>query len=350
MKQQRAEATAVTQQAGDAARDARPAAPWRQRWEELDMLRGLALCGIIFVNAATIARLSMGHDGIIEPGQRMLGILAHQRFFPIFAFLFGVSFGIMWLRWSGAQQRPRLMLLLRSVALGILGAAHQVFQPGEALLPFAIVSLVILIPSTWLPGWAMLVLAVGLLVPGVLSGGSLLLPGLTLIGFWLVRSGHLFAVLRLSTRALALVTAGAIALAVPALLWQERDPINAGFSIAGTVAGLLGAAAYCLIFLLLFRIPGVRRVLTETLGSLGRLSLSNYLAVTIVLCSGLALAKAIGVMPADGPGWTLTMWSCVAILVVQMLLSRAIVRAGRQGPAEMALRRFSRLGSGRRVS
>lgn len=350
MNQGRAEATTDTQHTGASASEDRPTAPWRQRWEELDMLRGLALSGIIFVNAAAIAQLSMGHDGIIEPGQRMLGILAHQRFFPIFAFLFGVSFGIMWLRWADTQQRPRLMLLLRSLALGVLGAAHQVFQPGEALLPFAIVLLVILLPATWLPTWAMLVIGAGLLVPGVLAGGTLLLPGLTLIGFWLARSGNLFALLRLPTRALAPVTAGAIALAVPALLWQERDPLNAGFSIAGTVAGLLGAAAYCLIFLLLFRIPGVRRVLTETLGSLGKLSLSNYLAVTVVLCSALALAKATGTMPAGGPGWTLTMWGCVAILAVQVLLSRAIVRARRQGPAELALRRFSRLGSRRRTS
>ncbi|MFW8623419.1 hypothetical protein ACOI1A_05600 [Corynebacterium glutamicum] len=39
-----------------------------------------------------------------------------------------------------------------------LGIIHQILQPGEALLPYAIVGLVILLPSSWLPRWAVAVL------------------------------------------------------------------------------------------------------------------------------------------------------------------------------------------------
>lgn len=113
------------------------------------------------------------------------------------------------------------------------------------------------------------------------------------------------------------------------------------------MAGLCGAAGYCLILLLLARIPAVDAVLQSTLGALGRLSLSNYPGVTVILCSGLAIGRLAGTWPADpdagGPGWTLTMWACVAILAVQLLVSHLFVKAGRQGPAEWALRRLTRL-------
>lgn len=219
----------------------------QHRWAELDLLRGLALCGIIFVNAAAIAQLPIGANGVQEPGHRILNLLAHQRFFPIFAFLFGVSFGIMWSRWRDVFVRPRVMLLLRTVGLGLLGAVHQVFQPGEALLPFAIVSLAILLPVTWLPNWALLVGALALLTPGIYLGGLMLLPGLTLLGFWLVRSGRLFDLLRLSTARLGGLTVLSVAVAVPALVRQEQDPLNAGFSTSSAIAGLCAALVYCLV-------------------------------------------------------------------------------------------------------
>ncbi|NJI21400.1 hypothetical protein HBJ00_22630, partial [Aeromonas veronii] len=91
-----------------------------------------------------------------------------------FSFLFGIGFGIMWLSASRRSPRPRLALLRRFLflgVLGVLGALHMLLQPGEALLPYAIAALVVLLPSTWIPA--------RLLAPVTASlGGLLLLAGI----------------------------------------------------------------------------------------------------------------------------------------------------------------------------
>ncbi|MBR7503759.1 hypothetical protein KCW65_27125, partial [Mycobacterium tuberculosis] len=72
--------------------------------------------------------------------------------------------------------------------LGVLGALHMLLQPGEALLPYAIAALVVLLPSTWIPSrlLAPVTASVGalLLLAGVATGGGMaIIPGLFLVGF-----------------------------------------------------------------------------------------------------------------------------------------------------------------------
>jgi uncharacterized protein len=107
--------------------------------------------------------------------------------------------------------------------------SHHRLQPGEALLPNALVGMVVLLPLSWAPRWANL--ANGLaatVVPVALFGGTILLvPGLLVTGFALAQFGLPDALDRLRPHLLAvflLADAGS----VPALLWQEQDPMGAG--------------------------------------------------------------------------------------------------------------------------
>src|SRR5699024_8252369 len=114
-----------------------------------------------------------------------LDLLVQQRFFPIFSLLFGLGFGIFLYRAAHRTTPPRVALTRRFLALGVLGAVHQFFQPGEALLPYALIGLVVLLPLSWLPWWLNLPAAAALLATALAltSGGVSLVPAM--LALWL---------------------------------------------------------------------------------------------------------------------------------------------------------------------
>ncbi|WP_461145769.1 hypothetical protein [Salinifilum aidingensis] len=205
-----------------------------ERLTELDVLRAVALAGILFVNIPPVMRMTGVVDGEVLPARHVLDLLVQQRFFPIFSLLFGVGFGIFLSRSAARAARPRVLLLRR---LLVLGALHQLLQPGEALLPYAIVGLVVLLPLSFAPRWVNLLGGAVLLGLAVVFGGGIaLIPGLLLIGAAL-GGGAIARVLRCDVRYLGAVAAAAAALAVGTNLWQEQAPLSAGFTTSSGVAG-----------------------------------------------------------------------------------------------------------------
>jgi uncharacterized protein len=76
-----------------------------ERIQALDVLRGFALCGIVFI----------------------------------------IGFAIFLERAPARSDRPRVLLVRRFVFLALLGGLHHLLQPGEVLLPYAICGLVFLL-------------------------------------------------------------------------------------------------------------------------------------------------------------------------------------------------------------
>src|SRR5699024_9327069 len=191
----------------------------RNRIIALDVIRGFALCGILLVNLPPMLHLAaVDAHGDPLAFYRFYEDFVQNRFFPIFSFLFGIGFGLMWLSASERSPRPRLALLRRFAFLGVLGVVHQLLQPGEALLPYAIVGIVVLLPSTWIPARFLTpvttVLGAVLLIAAIASGGGLaVIPGLFLLGFATGCSGFVKRTLDHPGR-LALVGAGALAITV----------------------------------------------------------------------------------------------------------------------------------------
>ncbi|MCY4373334.1 MAG: DUF418 domain-containing protein, partial [Spirochaetaceae bacterium] len=124
-----------------------------ERIEVVDVLRGFALCGILFVNIMWFkAPGSLGGFGYEGPPLDRLvaaGVfaLAQAKFFTLFSFLFGWGFATQFLR---AEERgvaagfPRLYLR-RSAILGLIGVAHIVLlSEGDILLLYAILGLALL--------------------------------------------------------------------------------------------------------------------------------------------------------------------------------------------------------------
>ncbi|MFD3947437.1 DUF418 domain-containing protein [Streptomyces sp. NPDC058579] len=307
----------------------------RPRIDALDALRGFALCGILLVNVPQITNMV----GYIVPGNsypisEALDLTVHQRFFPIFSFLFGLSFALFYEGAATRSERPRVLLLRRLVALGLLGALHGLLQPGEALRYYAIAALVVLVPATWLPRWAVALAGGALTVAGfTLAGGGLgLIPGLFLLGMATARYGIADSLERRGGQ-LCVVLALAAPLAVAATLWQHRIPPTDPLATrVGAAAGLVSALAYIAGFLLLLRTPA-GGALARFFAPLGRMALTNYVTATLLV---LAAAPVLGLH--DSGRWGTALALSAAIIAVQAAASRWWLTGHRYGPLEWGWR------------
>ncbi|GII30449.1 DUF418 domain-containing protein [Planotetraspora mira] len=306
----------------------------RPRIAALDVVRGFALCGILLANIQPIAnagKVVIAAGSSADPEWDWVGLLVPQRFFPIFSVLFGIGFSLLLGSAAGRAPRPRLILLRRLLVLLGVGLVHHVLLwQGDILTVYAIVGLVVLLPSTWLPRWAVAGLAVVLIPPSLLlTGGSFsLVPGLFLLGSALVRYGVADRIER-STRVPAVLGLVLAAGAAPALWWQTGDLSGQDTARAMAVAGLLVAGVYVCALLVLLR-TRVRPALETVFAPLGRMALTNYLTATVLV---LAVSRFLDAPPDE---WSVPTVFLIAgaILAAQWVWSTLWLRRYRQGPLE----------------
>lgn len=301
----------------------------RPRIPALDILRGFALCGILFVNIGPVGHFQPMVPLTLDDASGWLQLGVQQRFFPIFSLLFGMGFSLFLASAARRTSRPRLVLLRRLLVLLPVGVLHQLFHPGEALTFYAVFGLIVLLPSSWLPRW--MVAVGGSLLFGatvfLFGGGWVLIPSLFLIGSALVRYGVADR-MGTSARGPAVLFALFAAVAVPALVLHTRDLAGSNFSTSSAVAGLALAGTYVTAILVLLRTP-LRGALDALFAPLGRMALTNYIAATPVMI----LAGHVLDWP-NGTSWTPVLLVAAAILAVQWVLSTLWLRHFRQGPLE----------------
>lgn len=310
----------------------------RPRIQTLDVIRGFALCGILAVNIPQLAGMTMHVTGLdghpIDPVANFLNLAVQLRFFPIFSFLFGVSFALFF---ESARQRtshPRVVLLRRLVALLLLGVLHSLIYPGEALLPYALVGIVVLLPATFIPQTG-IVLGIGCVLTALAlwqHGGQLLIPGLFLLGLGVARTGIL-ETLAQRTRTFAIVFVVSVAASIPALIWSIGDPLGMGAfsqSPSGAIAGFVMAVAYTSGLALLMN-TRASAFLTPLFAPLGRMALTNYVTATLLVLGTVAVLRTDGSTEADWP-LAAAIWG--GILIAQWAFSTLWLRAFRYGPLE----------------
>ncbi|MFC3982422.1 DUF418 domain-containing protein [Streptosporangium jomthongense] len=301
-------------------------APASGRLHELDALRGFAVCGIMLVNTwqHLRERAPGAERGAVDWVVENLG---QSRFYPIFSVLFGMSL-VLFLDSAAARTgRPRLVLLRRLAVLGMLGLLHQTVNPGEVLLPYAILGALVLLPASFLPRRGVLLLGIVVTVWGVREGGGvILIPGLFLLGMAMMEYGP-----PRWPVGPAFVAGTALAV-VLGYLWVRATAGDRTFYFRGLypTAGLAAATAYCTGLLLLLR-TRARGPLLAVLAPLGRMALTNYLTSTLVILAALPL------LAADPTRITVVALT-VSVLAAQVFLSRAWLRGHRYGPLEWGWR------------
>ncbi|MEV4110476.1 DUF418 domain-containing protein [Nonomuraea sp. NPDC049695] len=302
----------------------------RSRIAALDVIRGFALCGILLANVQPIA--SMGappvSGGQAGAAEAWLGLFVEQRFYAIFSLLFGVGFSLLLESAAERTARPRLLLSRRLLALLAMGLAHHfLLWEGDILAIYAVVGLVVLLPSTWLPRWAVAGLAFVLLAVAlaIVPSPFTIVPGLFLLGSALTRYGVIDRIER-STRVPAMLGLVLAVLAVPVVMLQVEE-VRFSLTLAG--AGLLIAGVYICGMLVLLRTP-LRPVLESVFAPLGRMALTNYLSASVLV---LVATRLVGGVPHEWSSATVLVIAGV-ILLVQWVWSTLWLNRYLQGPME----------------
>jgi uncharacterized protein len=161
--------------------------PVTQRTALLDVLRGLAILGILFINISAFSGWMFldPHRAAALPASSgdlqlngVLEALIEAKFYSLFSLLFGVGFAVMLQRFESRGANPAPLLLRRYGALFVIGLIHAAFIfHGDILMLYGLLGFLLLLfrkqSVRALIIWAVILL----LMPVVLYGtGLALLP------------------------------------------------------------------------------------------------------------------------------------------------------------------------------
>lgn len=337
-----------------------------QRIDALDILRGIALFGVLTVNLITAFRVSIFAQFLPpEAPQGLLdgliaGVVRHgleMKAFAVFSLLFGVGLGIQHQQLAQGG-RARYWLTRRMLALLAFGLLHLLLWNGDILVEYALAGLLI-VPML---GMRKRVLAVAsaLMFALYLAGMPVTLPSASWIEQHLPMAQHTYAtgsyahILRFSIaeiayllplhvavfpRTLALFLLGAwiwrsgvlrdLGGHRRLLLWVGATGLMGGGALA--VAEFTNAATIVLALGFGAAVVVCRHRLLRVFAPVGRMAFSNYIAQSVV-CSLFFFGYGLGQFGQHGPAAGFAF--CVLLFTMQTLLSAWWLRHHRFGPLE----------------
>ncbi|AJK88802.1 MULTISPECIES: DUF418 domain-containing protein [Lysinibacillus] len=126
-----------------------PSVTQKERILSLDIIRGLALFGILFINVGAYQVIIEGgpmpdYSGINGVIDSLIDIFIEKKFFSIFSFLFGVGFYIFASRAEARGDKPKRRFARRLVALLIIGIIHIFLFWGSILAIYAVIGFLLL--------------------------------------------------------------------------------------------------------------------------------------------------------------------------------------------------------------
>ncbi len=164
------------------------------RIEVIDILRGVALLGILLMNMEALSGpldlsftgIDAHWHGLDRAADALVYVLVQGKFFTLFSLLFGAGFAIMAQRAEAARRAFAPFYLRRSAGLLLIGLCHAVLVwSGDILVAYALMSLPLLAfreaPQRWLPALgivtylfaAVLMLSMGALIATMVPGGGI---------------------------------------------------------------------------------------------------------------------------------------------------------------------------------
>lgn len=355
----------------EASAEARPAA---ERIAVLDAVRGLALFGILVVNAPlflwpsqAIPLGTIPSPTVLDDAANTLVRFAFEgKFFTIFSLLFGIGVALQ----LGRGHPPRL-ILRRLLLLGLFGALHvTLFWWGDILLHYAILGVALVLTRRWSPRRLVRAALVLLAVPVVLQVGLAVLGSLAATSsdggdaFAAAQAESDAALVAQAETALRVYGGGDVA-AAAALRWGDWVFTTVGTLFSGMLLIVvamffLGAAAQRAGWLDADAAPRWRRLFVRALplalganavyawgslsgvlyafgtwpaalASVGRLALSTYLAQSLVMTT-LAYAYGFGLYGSVSHAQALGL--ALALFALQLPIAVLYARRYRFGPAE----------------
>ncbi|MEM9032972.1 MAG: DUF418 domain-containing protein [Actinomycetota bacterium] len=348
-----------------------------ERITNLDTVRGIALLGILLMNAVSFglpqaAYFNLDAAGSDTPLDWAIGILGEifvdQKFMGLFSLLFGAGIVLFCDRAEAKGRRAVALSLSRNAILLIIGVIHSVFWEGDILLVYALASPVLL-AARRLPPRALIGLGLGVILlsplTAIIAQSSIDADGTDLGGYWWVdaddfgEATELYVIVDVFARAIGMMLIGValyrtgllngtrpaaeyrrlaawglglgIPLATASVVWFAATDFGPEAALVGTIPNTIGTVPMVLGYLAIFSLWNQREEtgLHLRLRAVGRMALTNYLAQT-------ALGLTILGWALDGTDLTRTgiLVFCVAVWAVQLAWSPWWLDRFRFGPVE----------------
>ena len=130
----------------------------------IDSLRGFSLLGILVVHATSRFFMNPEYESTTAMLDRALSEVMSGKFNSIFNMLFGVSFYIMLSRAEAKGIDFRYRFEWRLVLLILIGYFHRIILPHEALLPYGVIGLLLVLFWKCNKNWILAIAACCLLI------------------------------------------------------------------------------------------------------------------------------------------------------------------------------------------
>ena len=352
------------------------------RITSLDLVRGVAVLGILVMNAvsfrfgsAAYFNLSAGGSaGGLDLVAGVLGeVLVDQKFMGMFSLLFGAGMVLFMDRAAARGAGAAALNLWRNALLLAIGAVHMALWEGDVLVAYALASVVLLalrrLPNWWLVGIGAgvfgLSAVVGLMAQGVVNASAVSLAGvwepgetddesavalLTLAGFGLRALGAIlmgaglyrigFMSGKLSAQAYRRMAAVGLGVGLPLAALGVAATALGGYSrevaFVGQIPNTLGTLPAALGYISVIVLWDARADsgLKRRLRAVGRMALTNYLAQTAL--GLLVLTYLLG--GSDWASRSVVVVFVAAVWALQLWWSQAWLGRFLFGPAEWAWR------------
>ena len=348
------------------------------RITSLDLIRGVAVLGILLMNAvsfkfggAPYVNLSAGgSETWLDWTVGIFGeVFVDQKFMALFSMLFGAGMVLFIDRAAEKGRSAALLNLWRNVLLLLIGVLHFQLWDGDILMVYAVSSLFLLalrrLPNRALiaVGMAVFGLSVatalvaqqmadtsgvslaGLWTPGeeveaeaiegvFLLGYFLRGLGLILVGAGLYRMGFMHGGLPAATyrrTAIAGLAVG-VPLAAAGVIITAANDYSREVAFIGQIPNTLGTIPFALAYMSLIILWNNRgdTPLKQRLRAVGRMALTNYLAQTVL--GVLVLTVLLG--DVDAVNRSAVLAFVVAVWALQVWWSKAWLGRFLFGPAE----------------
>ncbi|MCM3270623.1 DUF418 domain-containing protein [Paenibacillus elgii] len=334
-----------------------PSIPQQERIAALDIIRGLALFGILFINVKGYIVLTEGmiipeYTGINQVIDTLILMFVEKKFFSIFSFLFGVGFYIFASRAERRGDKPLWRFTRRLLMLLLIGIIHAFIFWGTILPIYALIGL-LLLPfyrakvttiRNWLGGITGVYLlalisklAMGAAVPlssvvDVIISDTTLIFIMFLAGFlaakadWIRRTGELKKRLRLAQLGSLPVFAG-----LSVWIWTAAQHGTVELKLIISLSAIPGVLLYVTSLFLLLEHRTARPIL-QPFARVGQMALTNYVAQSLIGSLFISLMGLETVSPVH-----VVLIACL-IMIVQLVYSSLWFRFFKMGPLEKAWR------------
>lgn len=352
--------------------------PSSQRITHLDTVRGVAVMGILIMNAVSFFFVGAAYFDISSPENKTIldwlvggfgEVFADQKFMALFSILFGASVLLFCERAAAKGHSPVRLSLWRNFLLLLMGLFHASIWEGDILFVYACCAPVLLLcrklpptllisvgtllylspiivsglvvsvvdPAAFLEVWGSLSIKnpssdVDLVLLGLMYDVFARAMGMMFIGMGLYANGmliHANASDALFKRSLCLVALGALLSGV-GLAWTATQNFSPTAIVQGNIANTVGTVPMALGYLglLMWWNEKTSGVLINRIRALGKTALTNYIGQTVV-CVMLA-----SLLPNEWLSRTTVFLLIIVIWWAQLYLAEKWLKRYRFGPLE----------------